>query len=107
MPIFTGQNISCYFKKLYDAIERKIRSYDYRQLNDFGPNELEAFVSHYSLGSISVDIENARREVKNDEGDVYNYDSQVFDDEPEYKTVKGKTITFYAQKNMVESQWLW
>ena len=96
MSIFTGQYISYYFKNLYDAIERKIKSYDYRQLKDFDSADIDMFVNHYLLKSVSIDLENSRKEIKNDEGDVYNYDSQVFDDEPEYITVKGKTITFYA-----------
>lgn len=96
MSIFTGQYIYDYFKNLYDAIERKINSYDYRQLKDFSSADIDLIVNYYRIQNVAVDFDNSRREVKNGEGEIYNFDSQVFEDEQEYIDVKGKYITFYA-----------
>lgn len=96
MSIFTGQHIFYYFDKLHDAIERKIKAYDYRQLKDFEQTDIEAFVNHYRLDNIAIDLEHSQKEAKNDEREVYNYNSQIFDDAPEYVPAKGKTITFYV-----------
>lgn len=99
MSIFTGSHIYNYFNRLCEAIESKIKSYDYRQLKDFSDADIDTIVNYFRIENISIDIDSALTQVKNGEGSVYNYDSQLFDDEPEYIDVKGKYITFLIPIN--------
>lgn len=96
MSIFSGSSIYYYFKKIRDSIEKKISSYDYRQLKDFSDTDIETIVKFYHTDKVIVDFDNVRKEVENGEDEVYNYDCQVFDDEPEYINVKGKIINVFA-----------
>lgn len=99
MSIFTGSHIYNYFNRLCEVIESKIKTYDYRQLKDFSNADIDTIVNYYRIENISIDVDGALPQVKNGEGSVYNYDSQIFDDEPEYIDVKGKYITFLIPIN--------
>ncbi len=99
MSIFIGSHIYNYFNRLCEVIENKIKSYDYRQLKDFSDADIDTIVNYYRIENISIDVDGALTQVKNGEGSVYNYDSQIFDDEPEYIDVKGKYITFLIPIN--------
>lgn len=99
MSIFSGSNLYEYFNKLCDAIERKIQSYDYRQLKNFSAVDIESIVNYYRLSNVSVDFDKATRRAKNGEDEIYNYNSQIFDDQPKYVNVKGKHITIFVPIN--------
>ena len=99
MSIFSGSHLYEYFNKHCGAIERKIQSYDYRQLKDFSAVDIESIVNYYRLTNVSVDFDKATKRVENGKDEIYNYDSQIFDDLPKYVNAKGKRITIFAPIN--------
>ena len=102
MSLFTGQHISNYFNRLEEAIKNKIYEYDYRQLKDFSDADIGSLVEYYKVHNVEVDFDEANVQVKNDKDEIFNYDSQIFDDEPEYKKVKGKRFFFHA---LINGEW--
>ena len=96
MALFNGSDIYKYFQKVSIALKNKVHSYDYRQLKDFSDEDINLIVEYFKVSEVTVDFENAKMTPRNGEGEVYNYDCEIFDDQPEYDTVSGKIITFLA-----------
>ena len=94
MALFNSYPLIDFFNRLHDAIKRKIGEYNCLQLKSFSDQEFNAFVDYYRINKIEIDLDKSILEPRNGTGEVYNYDSQVFEDEPEYIDVQGKYIRY-------------